>query len=495
MCFLPRMRYSLPIARENIAFSGLNELPKIQPGELRASTNMDNSVLPVLKARGGRHVVQQLAAQSGDSNDTVYSWHSIFSTDGIFVKTYIKTSPGILPQVTIKYIFPSDFVPAGQPLEQTETGEAANVPAWLKVQREGNRLICLPSDGRRLYAKAYSGSEASYIFMTVSTAEWENAGESYNDMCLFADRVLLAGQSEGKASIRISAKNSPLVFNDFLNEDGSLKLTGSYFETLLSRPLTACHPYNGGIILFSQSEMYILQGTNTGNYRTTKIADIGCSFKDTVVICRDILYWLSADGVYAYTGGFPQRITDKLPNISNVQNASAGTDGERYYLAVRNQEDRGKVYVYCPLNGTWIQEDEQAFKSFAFYDGKLHAVNSEQLLSFNDEQSAEDVPWAFETAISGEGDETLKKLRAVILDIDGKDKYPVKVSLRPQTGEKIPLGSYYIGSRAVYRLPVLTCAYQIQSIIIEGRGKAQIYTLSKEYVVGGVKNVVANPRY
>ena len=491
MCFLPRPRYSLPTARQNIAFGGLNQLPKIQIGELRASTNMDNSMLPALRVRGGRYIEQELELQPGDSQGTVYSWQNIFATNGIFVKTYIKLSTGTLPLVTIKYTFPDDFVPAGQPVEQTETGTLISV--WSSVQRTGNSLICLPSNGRRLYAKAYSGSGESYIFTTAQTSEWENAGEHYNDMCLFADRILLAGQSEGKASIRISAKDSPLVFDDFLNEDGSLKLTGSYFETLLSEPLVACCTYSGGVILFSNTEMYILQGTNTGNYRTTKIAGIGCLFKDTAVICRDVLYWLAPDGVYAYTGGFPQRISDKLPDISNLsitEHACAGTDGSRYYLAVK-----GRLYVYCPQNGTWIQEDEQVFNSFAFHDGKLHAANETQLLSFDDEQSTEDVSWAFETAIYGEGEETLKKLRAVILDIEGEDKYPITVSARSQLVEALPLGSFYINNRAVYRLPVKTCACQIQSLIIEGRGKAQIYSMSREYVVGGMTNVVANPRH
>ena len=493
MCFLPRMKYLLPVARENIAFGGLNELPKIQIGELRAAANMDNSVLPVLKARDGRYVLQQLTAQAGDSDNTVYSWNGIFSTDGIFVKIYVRSSPGILPQVTIKYTLPGDFTYDGQPKEESETGES--IPVWVSVQRSGKALICLPSDGRRLYGKSYTGPEGNYYFFTLSTSEWENADESYNDMCLFADRVVLAGKSEGKASIRISSKNAPFIFTDFLNEDGSLKLTGSYFETLLSEPLTACCPYNSGVILFSSSEMFILQGTNTSNYRTTKIAGIGCIFKDTAVICLDVLYWLAPDGVYAYTGGFPKKISDKLPDISNVQKASAGTDGKRYYLSVQDQAGKGKVYVYCPQNGTWIQEDEQFFKSFAFYDGALQAVNDEQMLSFNSKQSTEDVPWSFETAVYGEGDESLKKLRAVILDMEGEDKYPVTVSVKPQLGEAIELGSFYINNRAVYRLPVKACACQIQSLIIEGRGKAQIYSTSREYVVGGIKNVVASPRY
>ena len=67
MCFLPRPRYSLPTARQNIAFGGLNQLPKIQIGELRASTNMDNSMLPALRVRGGRYIEQELELQPGDS--------------------------------------------------------------------------------------------------------------------------------------------------------------------------------------------------------------------------------------------------------------------------------------------------------------------------------------------------------------------------------------------------------------------------------------------
>ena len=398
--------------------------------------------------------------------------------------------------VYINYTFPAGFIPNSQvPNEQSESGQAQEVPIWLSMQRVGNKVFFLPRSGKTLLSKTFIADESgNYVFTMFSFPIGEDATGIYSDMCMLGDRLLLVGQSEGKAAIRISAKNKPTFFEDFLNEDGSLKLTGSYFETLLSEPLTACCPYDYGVILFNSAEMFILQGTNTGNYRTTKIADIGCQFKDTAVNCQNVLYWLSFNGVYAFSGGYPQKISDKLPNISQVQSACGGTDGLRYYLSVKYSNGAGALYVYSPQNGSWIQEDEQPFNSFAFHDGHLRAVNASQLLTFDDKRSDEKVPWMFETAISGEGDETLKRLRAVILDIEGEDKYPITVSIVPETGTKIALGSFYADSRAVYRLPVFTCAHQMQSLVMEGRGSIQIYSLSKEYIIGGVRNVVANPQ-
>ena len=97
MSYLPKLYNSLATARENISFNGLSKLPEISAGELKAAVNMDNSILPALRARGGRYMEQELELQPGDSQDTVCTWHNIFSADGIFVRTYLKMSPGILP--------------------------------------------------------------------------------------------------------------------------------------------------------------------------------------------------------------------------------------------------------------------------------------------------------------------------------------------------------------------------------------------------------------
>lgn len=98
----------------------------------------------------------------------------------------------------------------------------------------------------------------------------------------------------------------------------------------------------------AEKDMLFTQCMDAGTYKTTKIASIGCPFKNTAVICQNVLYWLSPDGVYAYTGGIPQRISDKLPDISNAQKACAGTDGLRYYLDV---QDGGRPWrVVCILS-------------------------------------------------------------------------------------------------------------------------------------------------
>ena len=52
MSYLPKLYNSLATARENISFNGLSKLPEISDGELKAAVNMDNSILPALRARG-----------------------------------------------------------------------------------------------------------------------------------------------------------------------------------------------------------------------------------------------------------------------------------------------------------------------------------------------------------------------------------------------------------------------------------------------------------
>lgn len=99
----------------------------------------------------------------------------------------------------------------------------------------------------------------------------------------------------------------------------------------------------GKIVVFMTHSIHELYGNGPHNYQMQVISeDIGCVSHHTAVMVGGVLFFLSHDGVYRYSGGAVPRKDFALPvqgfidrvNPKAWTEAVAGTDGERYYISL-----------------------------------------------------------------------------------------------------------------------------------------------------------------
>ncbi len=120
-------------------------------------------------------------------------------------------------------------------------------------------------------------------------------------------------------------------------------------------------------VLFKSQTTWGLFGNATDTYVVTKLFDIGCQSRHSVISYLGVVYWLSAAGIYAFNGGAPQYLSQKIRNTLNAIPASV--QATCYALA-----DNLSVHFVFPgyftlsyytVDGTWTQKPYSAACGFS----------------------------------------------------------------------------------------------------------------------------------
>ena len=125
---------------------------------------------------------------------------------------------------------------------------------------------------------------------------------------------------------------------------------------------TGCINY-GYPLFFKENRMLRVSGSRPSNfgYNEYSMKGIKEGCHDSAVIVNDVLYYQGMDGVYAYGGSTPQKITEKVYK-GRWTEGKACRYRDKYVLTVTEGDER-TVYTYDTTNGLWHRE--------AFGDGKV----------------------------------------------------------------------------------------------------------------------------
>ncbi len=143
--------------------------------------------------------------------------------------------------------------------------------------------------------------------------------------------------------------------------------------------------YGGHILYFKRNAMFELYGTDPVNFSLLCMSrDIGCISQGSIVEIGGTLYFTGVDGVYRYGGGvipkkisFPIQMYIDSMDITRAENIAAGTDGERYYLALPQTGGRTVNLVFDTRIGEWFAEDTVPLVAFATFNRRLYAAGED----------------------------------------------------------------------------------------------------------------------
>lgn len=203
--------------------------------------------------------------------------------------------------------------------------------------------------------------------------------------------------------------------NDYTVASGGGEITVSETSTL-----SAIVSYDNKIIVWGESDMWILYGTDPETFQLVKISgDVGNTHMSGTCVCNDKLYWSDLNFMYYYDGSLPVKMGDEIQKY--IQKGKgiyhAGSYGNYLYLTIL--QDAGSVYnmlVYDTVLNKWYKRNDK----FKFYsksdesllaisidDNKMYAVDS-YLSNYKDYHTGKDYPgsngtsptlidWFFET--------------------------------------------------------------------------------------------------
>ena len=130
-------------------------------------------------------------------------------------------------------------------------------------------------------------------------------------------------------------------------------------------PFTGAATCMGYVLFFKENCLHKLYGSRPADYQLVSVQCRGVAKQASKSMCvlAEVLYYLSPDGVMAWDGSLPVKISGGLDNtwLMNVRGAVGGGLDTRYYLHLRVPgRNETRLLVYDTERRLWHEEDTAA---------------------------------------------------------------------------------------------------------------------------------------
>jgi len=255
--------------------------------------------------------------------------------------------------------------------------------------------------------------------------------------------------------------------------------------------------YGNAVCCWKEQRLHKILGSYPSEYYMAEyqIAGVGAGCDRSLTIINEVLYYNGARGVYAYTGGTPSRIGDRIaPSpMFAPYGTVGGTDGRRWYLSGVRWDEEDELLVYDTVTGLWIREDDTRVRAFLVHSYRLHFLDAEGRLWRIEEQTWDDsTEWAAEFAPIDETWDAGKSRLPVVrkyyvrldLRLDMTENSTVKVEVKEDNGAWRTVHATDSTADAAKRVAILPRRCDRFSVRISGRGYVVLRAMTREFLTG-----------
>lgn len=250
-------------------------------------------------------------------------------------------------------------------------GDAVTIRGCTKHPENNKTAIIREIEGKKLrfyeYAFQLDGEEGITEYKETGSITLSRTVPDLDVICAVDNRLWGAKDD----TIYASKLGDPTNFNVF---DGLT--TDSWFqETGTAGSFTGCIPYLGYPIFFKEGHIFKIYGKNAENFEPSKSATMGVKTGAwrSLAIAGEILYYLSDNGLVAYSGGIPESAAEPFGNIK-YKNCVAGSDGRRLYLSMTRADETKELFCLDTDSGLLHKEDDMDIYQFCRFGGDLYAL-------------------------------------------------------------------------------------------------------------------------
>lgn len=152
---------------------------------------------------------------------------------------------------------------------------------------------------------------------------------------------------------------------------------GGYVDVPENSPWTAIKEYNGYLYAFKENKMYKIVGNTSLDYAAVTVCDIGCINHEAVTICDSVMYFLSRDGIYAFTGNLPVKVSEAL--ATDYVWGRFASHGSKMYCSLDKADGETEFITYDTSTRLWHKEDDLKVRSFVDYTDGLYALSEDRV--------------------------------------------------------------------------------------------------------------------
>lgn len=400
---LPRLPYQIQKNRQELVeLRGVNYSDAYQDGDLRECTNLSARRWPFLSARRAREHLTEYDAPAAGGGPTAGSgptamtaWEKLVVVrgtdllyDGEVVGTVTAGEKQFAVVNTRLVIWPDKVYLDLQsktvtPMAASVTGSGAVFTAnTLKLSgisgkfKAGDTVTIsgssIAANNKDVQIKSISGTtltvaDNSFTAGTSSTAV--TVARHIPDLDFICESEnRLWGCSNATRTIYASALGDPTNFYNYqgLSTDSYAVAVGSEGE------FTGCCKLSGGVLFWKEHTLHKLLGSFPAEYAiyTYNVEGLKAGCHKSMQVINEALYYLGNGGVYVYTGGSPRRVSPGFEGL-NLEDGSAGLDGERYYLSARSGQ-HWHLFVLDLTKSLWLREDDTECVDFARLGSDLY---------------------------------------------------------------------------------------------------------------------------
>lgn len=283
-------------------------------------------------------------------------------------------------------------------------------------------------------------------------------------------------------TIYSSKYSDPLNFKSFEGLAGD-----SYFIDVGSEgEFTGCIPYSSHICFFKENTLHKLYGSKPSNFQitTANVYGVQSGSERSMQIVNEQLLYKGVGGVYAYTGGVPELISEKFGN-HRYYDAVACCDGEKYYVSMR-QGQEWSLFTFDVAKNIWLREDDTNAVDMTFYNGKIYFIDSLGGLYYIDKTAdRSDIEWGATFCTMHETMNERKGYSKFHLRMDLSAgawlAVDIKTDNEPQWQQ---IYTTHNEKAKTISIPIMPTRCDSIDIRLRGKGKCTIKTFIREFTVG-----------
>ena len=283
-------------------------------------------------------------------------------------------------------------------------------------------------------------------------------------------------------TIYSSKFSDPLNFKSF---DGIAD--DSYaIEVASEGEFTGCIPYSSHICFFKENTLHKLYGTKPSNFQitTSNVYGVQSGSERSMQIVNEQLLYKGVGGVYAYTGGVPELISEKFGN-KRYSDAVACCDGEKYYISMK-QGETWNMFTYDVAKNIWLREDDTHAVDMTFFDGKIYYLDARGSLYYIDKTAdRSDIEWGA----------TFCTMHETMNERKGYSKFHLRMDLSAgawlavdiKTDNDLQWQQVYTTHNEKAKtvsIPIIPTRCDSIDIQLRGKGKCTVKTFIREFSVG-----------
>lgn len=328
----------------------------------------------------------------------------------------------------------------------------------------------------KLYLQLYNYLHTPLVFKseTAGSVSVHIKIPTMNHVCIHNNR--LWGTNPNGEYVYASKQGDCFNFNTFQG----LANDSFYCEVGTPGGFIGIVSYRDNLVALKRDYIHHIYGDKPSNFTMPKqLSDCGCIDIRSAVQIGTTLYFLGYGGFYAYVGGQPELISQKLRR--KYKTAVAATDGQKYIVSCKGN-DGDELLVYDTRYGLWHKETYiDTVGSFRWHD-RLYVATSDKLLEYSTQTPQK---WECESTVIYDNVFDNKGMTELWIRAKIDEGAGIDVYTSEDGGDWLKRSTLEPQGLKVYRIPIRFINGEFYQYRLIGHGNAVIYDIERVVSSGG----------